>query len=131
MHPKLTDIEDRMQIMLDQLDTYLENRYSGMYHLHPNRLPEGGASSPSYDGLFSVFAKFSLGYGSANGRGYVLTIDISTLEKVPDTIKKEIEKDAAEKLESLIPEHFPERELHVTRDSFIYKITGDFSLGTA
>ncbi|NQT59010.1 MAG: hypothetical protein HQ557_08520 [Bacteroidetes bacterium] len=130
MHPKLADIEDRMRVMLDQLDTYLENRYSGIYHLHPNRLPEGGAASPSYDGLFSVFAKFSLGYGSVNGRGYVLTIDISTLEKVPDNIRKKIEKEAAEKIESMIPDFFPEREIHVTKDSSIYKITGDFSLGT-
>ncbi|MBL7007302.1 MAG: hypothetical protein ISR78_09500, partial [Spirochaetia bacterium] len=94
MHPKLADVEDRMRTMLDQLDTYLENRYAGMYQLHPNRLPKGNASSPSYDGLFSVFAKFSLGYGSANGRGYVVTINISTLDKVPDTIRKNIEKDA-------------------------------------
>ena len=130
MHPKLADVEDRMRIMLDQLDAYLETRYSGIYRLHPNRLPVGGASSPSYDGLFSVFAKFSLGYGSSNGRGYVLTINISTLDQVPDTIRKKIEKDAAEKIESMIPDFFPEREIHVTKDASIYKITGDFSLGT-
>ncbi len=130
MHPKLADIEDRMQIMLDQLDVYLETRYSGIYHLHPNRLPKGKASSPSYDGLFSVFAKFSLGYGSANGRGYVLTINISTLDKVPDSIRENIERDAAEKIESMIPDFFPEREIHVTKDASIYKITGDFSLGS-
>jgi len=130
MHPKLADIEDRMRIMLDQLDAYLESRYGGIYHLHPNRLSEGKASSPAYDGLFSVFAKFSLGYGSANGRGYVLTINISTLDQVQDTIRKNIEKAAAEKIELMIPEFFPEREIHVTKDSSIYKITGDFSLGS-
>ncbi|MCD4699356.1 MAG: hypothetical protein K8R91_02140 [Phycisphaerae bacterium] len=131
MHPKLADIEDRMRIMLDQLDDYLENNYTGIYHLHPNRLPEGGASSPSYDGLFSIFAKFSLGYGTTSGRGYILTIDISTLEKIPVEIREKIEKDAAGKLESMIPDFFPEREIHVTKDASIYKITGDFSLGTA
>jgi len=130
MHPKLADVEDRMRSMLDQLDAYLENRYEGIYPLHPNRLPDGGASSPAYDGLFSVFAKFSLGYGSTNGRGYVLTINISTLDQIPDSIRKSIEKEAAEKIESMIPEFFPEREIHVTKDSSIYKITGDFSLGT-
>lgn len=131
MHPKLAEIEERLRILLDRLDEYLEQKYGTRYPLHPNRLPLGEAASPSYDGLFSVFAKFSLGYGTKTGKGYVLNIGLSTLEKIPEPVRKEIEADAAQKLEAMIPELFPEREIYVIKDGNIYKIIGDFSLGFA
>ncbi len=129
MHPKLAEVEERLRKIMDELDAYLEKRYGSSFSLHPNRLPQGAASSPSYDGLFSVHAKFSLGYGSQTGRGYVLHISLSTLEKVPEKTRREIEKDAVGKMNAMIPDYFPEREIQVSRDGNLYKIVGDFSLG--
>lgn len=128
-HPSQVKLEKRFRAMLNELDEYLETTYGDRYDLHPNRLPRGEASSNIYDGLFSATMKFSLGYGSQLGRGYVVTIDISTLEMVDPEHRREIEADAARHLEELIPKHFPERELSVRRDGRLYKIVGDFSLG--
>lgn len=116
--------------MLDELDDYLEDTYGSRYELHPNRLPRGEASSNLYDGLFSASIKFTLGYGSETGRGYVVTIDISTLQHIDVKDREAIEGDAARKLEELIPQYFPERRLEVKKDGNVYKIVGNFSLGT-
>jgi hypothetical protein len=131
MHPKLAEIEERLRRALDELDNYLEDTYGTVYQLHPNRLDRGEASSPSYDGLFSVHAKFSLGYGSETGRGYILHISLSTLEQIPKPKRSKIEQDAVEKMNAIIPRYFPERDIRVTRDGGVYKIVGDFSLGDA
>ena len=131
MHPKMIDIEDRLRLLLDRLDNFLEDAYGSIYPLHPNRLARGKASSPSYDGLFTVHAKFTLGYGTAEGRGYVVAISLSTLQHVDETVRDEIIEDAVGFLEEHIPEFFPERELHVKKDGDVYKISGDFSLGDA
>jgi hypothetical protein len=74
---------------------------------------------------------FSMGYGSQFGRGYVVKIDISTLERVDREHRTHIEQDAVNHLRELLEQHFPERRLDVKRDGNLYKIVGDFSLGVS
>lgn len=128
-HPKQAALEARMRSLLDALDDYLEDQYGELFSLHPNRLDRGEAGSKSYDGLFSVFAKFSLGYGTKTGRGYLLTVNISTLDQVPKETRTKIESDAARFMKEHLAGQFPDRELHIVHDNGVYKITGDFSLG--
>jgi hypothetical protein len=96
--------------------------------LHPNRPERGKAARVSYDGLFSTGTKFTLGYGSEHGRGYLVDIEMSTLEKVHPNDRSEIESAAIEFLEEQLPRHFPNRKLQVVKDGKVYKIVGDFSL---
>ncbi len=130
MHPKQAELDKTLRKMLDELDEYLEVKYGDKYILHPNRLPKGGAASPLYDGLFSTSTKFSMGYGTKTGRGYDVVIDISTLEYVKNEFRSKLEDDAAEKLRSLLPIYFPNRELSVLKEHNYYKLVGDFSLGS-
>ena len=53
-HPKQIQLEQKLRDMADDLDHYLEERFEGLYPLHPNRLPRGKAASVAYDGLFST-----------------------------------------------------------------------------
>lgn len=129
MHPKQAELERRLRTVFDELDSFLENEYGELFSLHPNRLPRGEAASSLYDGLFSASSKFTMGYGSSAGRGYSVVIDISTLDRVSSEQRKIIEESASQKLEALLQEHFPERELHVVKDHATYKVVGDFSLG--
>jgi len=115
--------------MCDDLDNYLEDRYALRYPLHPNRLSRGQAASVAYDGLFSTGTQFTMGYGSAAGRGYIVDIDICTLDRVKPEDRQEIEQEATTYLESLLPKYFPDRALKLVRDGRVWKIIGDFSLG--
>ena len=125
----MVEFDERMKNLLDEVDDYLEDRYGDYYSLHPARPPRGGTANPEADGLFYVGANFSPGFGSELGRGYLLDVSISTLEKVCDDVRREIYEAAAKKVKELLPIHFPERELAIQRDRNHFKITGDFSLG--
>jgi hypothetical protein len=128
-HPKINSWDRTLRSLFDEVDDYVEEKYGHRYTLHPNRAPRGRTSSKSQDGLFNVGADFSSGYGSALGRGYVIDVDMVTLEEVPGDVREQIEEDVAELVRRKLPEYFPGRELRVTRDGRIYKIHGDFSLG--
>ncbi len=130
MHPKQQAIEDSLRAMCDDLDRYLEDRFGDKYPLHPNRLPRGKAASVAYDGLFSTGTQFTMGYGSHSGRGYIVDVDIVTLARTDAADRKEIEEVAMEYLRSLLPIYFPNRKLELVHDGNLYKIIGDFSLGT-
>lgn len=129
-HIKQQRLEDTLRALCEELDHHLEDLYGERYPLHPNRLPRGRASSVFYDGLFSAGTMFTLGYGSKVGRGYIVDIDIRTLSKVAPEDRLEIETEAIRFIEERLPIHFPERELKVAKDGTVYKIVGDFSLGT-
>lgn len=127
-HPKQEKIEKNMRLMCNALDAYLEDKYQDAYPLHPNRAERGKAGSVSYDGLFSTGTKFTLGYGSKSGRGYLVDIEIVTLEKVTKEHKEDIEKDAASFLKEQLPQYFPNRQLDIIQEGNVFKIVGDFSL---
>jgi hypothetical protein len=84
----------------------------------------------AYDGLFSTGTKFTLGYGSEHGRGYLVDIEMSTLERVKPEDRQEIEEAGIAFLRDQLPVHFPHRKLSVVKDGKVYKIVGDFSLGS-
>lgn len=129
MHPKQEELEGKLNLMCLDLDNYLEEKYGDLFPKHPNRLNRGKAASGNYDGLFSVYANFSLGYGSNEGRGYVLDINIVTLSRVSKKIKDEIIEDGVNYMRTLLPKYFPHRKLDLKLDKKVYKLVGDFSLG--
>ena len=128
-HPKTAEFDERLKKLFDEVDDYIEDLYGGKYVLHPVRPARGETSNPEADGLFNIGANFTPGYGSELGRGYIIDIAMSTLEKVDEGVRREIYEAAAEKVKELLPLHFPERELTVRRDKNHFKIQGDFSLG--
>jgi len=128
-HHKQRELERQMSALCVELDHHLEDMFAERYPLHPNRLPRGKASSVFYDGLFSTGTKFTLGYGSEAGRGYLVDVVISTLAKVAASDRDEIEQEAVRFIEEALPRYFPNRKLQVVKDGNVYKIVGDFSLG--
>ena len=128
-HPLLVKLEEKMKSIFDTIDDFLEDSYGDLYPLHPNRKRRGETSNKESDGLFNVGASFSPGYGSKYGRGYVVDIDMVTLESIPAEVKSRMYEEVAEELRKLLPTVFPERELHVSKDGNIFKIHGDFMLG--
>ena len=122
-------MEKKLSTLCQNLDNHLEDLYGDHYAIHPNRMKRGKGSNPSFDGLFSTSLAFTLGYGSKYGRGYVVNIDIRTLERVSQydvvKIKGEAFSYISQNLKVVIPEH----ELDVVYDGDLMKIVGDFSLG--
>ena len=128
-HPALIKWEIKLKDLVDELDDHLENLYGSKYNLHPTRPTQGETSNKAHDGLFDIVASFSMGLGSELGRGYVIDIHMSTLENVPDTIRDEINTAALEILQKRLPEHFPGKDLKVSKDGNIIKLHGNLNLG--
>jgi len=129
-HPKMVEFEDRLKKLFDEVNNYIEDHYGDRYPLHPMRPARGETANPEADGLFNIGANFTPGFGSKLGRGYIIDVAMSTLEKVDDDVRNEIYIATADKVRELLPIHFPERELRVERCTNHFKILGDFSLGT-
>ncbi len=129
MHPKQEELENKLSLLCQKLDNHLEDLYGDHYSIHPNRMKRGQGSNPSFDGLFSTSLAFTLGYGSKYGRGYVVDIDIRTLDRVSqyDTVK--IKAEAFSFIRDNLKEVIPEHELDIVQDGDLMKIVGDFSLG--
>lgn len=125
---KLEHWEKALRQILNQIDTELEEKYSGSWPRHPARPRRGSTANPKQDGLFAIGATYSAGFGSKLGEGYVVEIRLATLAKVPLKQQKQIEEEAITRLTQLLPEAFPKRELRVQRDGTVYKIIGDLSL---
>jgi hypothetical protein len=125
----MIEFDNRMKRLFDEVDDFIEGIYGGRYALHPARPVRGVTANPEADGLFNIGANFTPGYGSELGRGYLIDVSMSTLEKVDEGVRREIYEAAADKVKELLPIHFPEREITVRRDRNHFKIQGDFSLG--
>ena len=125
----MAEFDERLKKLFDEVDAAIEDLYGGKYPLHPVRPARGETSNPEADGLFNIGAVFTPGYGSETGRGYLIDVSMSTLEKVDEEARREIYNAAADKVRELLPVHFPERVLTVRRDRNHFKIQGDFSLG--
>jgi len=128
-HPKLTSFLDRLKKLFDEVDNYIEDLYGDKYPLHPMRPNRGETANPEADGLFNIGANFTPGFISELGRGYLIDVSISTLEKVDEDVRHEIYEAVSDKVKELLPLYFPEREFTVKRDGSHFKIQGDFSLG--
>ena len=128
-HPKLTSFLDRLKKLFDEVDNYIEDLYGDKYPLHPMRPNRGETANPEADGLFNIGANFTPGFISELGRGYLIDVSISTLEKVDEDVRHEIYEIVSDKVKELLPLYFPEREFTVKRDRSHFKIQGDFNLG--
>ena len=125
----MIQFDNQMKAMLDAVDNYIEDKYGDLYPLHPVRPKRNETANPQADGLFSVRADFTPGYGSDLGRGYILKVEMKTLAEIPDDVRQTIFTDAVEKFKELLPVYFPDRELEIKQDKEFFKIVGDFSLG--
>lgn len=128
-HPKAIEWEDKLDEVFDRIDKALEEKYGELYDLHPVRERRKPTGNPEHDGLFRLGGFFTAGYGSEKGAGYIVKVDMVTLEDVDDDVKKKIEDDVASMLEAELPKAFPGKDLKVERDGAVYKIYGDLSLG--
>lgn len=129
MHPKQEEFEAKLSQLCAALDNRLEDRYGKLFPIHPNRPKRGEAAYPGFDGLFSTSVAFTLGIGSQYGRGYVMNIDVRTLDYVDPDFMTEVFNEALVFVNSNLPVYFPERDLKLVKDGRVLKITGDFSLG--
>lgn len=118
-----------MSQLCQALDNHLEDAFGGKFSLHPNRLKRGAGSNPSFDGLFSTSCSFTLGFGSETGRGYIVNVDVRTLDQVAPAQKEEIREESLRFLSDNISKYIPGRELKIVTEKNIMKIVGDFSLG--
>ncbi len=118
-----------MSLLCQSLDNHLEDLYGDHYSIHPNRMKRGKGSNPSFDGLFSTSLAFTLGYGSKYGRGYVVNIDIRTLDRVSQYDVVKIRGEAFSYIKENLGTMIPGHELDIVQDGNLMKIVGDFSLG--
>lgn len=125
---KIREFDNILKKIFDIIDDYLENNYGNKYSLHPNRPARGKTSNKASDGLFNVGASFSAGYGSVYGRGYVVDVDLATLEHVPEKVQDEIENEVADLLRGILSEKFPKQDIKVSRDGNVLKIYGELIL---
>ena len=130
-HPRLAEFERRLKELFDSIDDHLEEKYGSDYRLHPARPSRGRTGNKAQDGLFNVGATFTPGFGSHHGRGYVVQVDMVTLDYVSEDVREEIEQEVADLVNEKLPYYFPDRELTVSRDRNVYKIHGDLRLGSA
>jgi hypothetical protein len=128
-HPSLVQFESRLKELFDTIDDHLEEKYGRQYHLHPSRPERGRTSNKAQDGLFNVGATFTPGFGSTHGRGYVVQVDMVTLDRVSIDIREAIEQEVADLVNEKLPAYFPDRKLSVSRDRNVFKIHGDLRLG--
>ncbi len=130
-HPKALQWERKLKKVFRRIDARLEAEYGDRYPLHPARPSEGATANPAHDGLFNIGASFSGGFGSEHGAGYVVSVQMATLENVDAAMREKIEQRVATELAAELPKTFPNRELKVSRDGHSFKIHGDLSLGNA
>ena len=126
LHPGIQEWEHNLKIIFDEIDDYLEDVYGNKYRLHPARPARGRTADKGHDGLFNVGATFSAGFGSKYGRGYVVEVDMVTLESVPREVQMKIEADVMWLLREKIDSHMPDRWVRIDKDGNVIKIHGDF-----
>lgn len=128
-HPKTVQWEKKLDRIFHRIDKYLEDKYGDLYPLHPVRAKRKRTGNPASDGLFRVGSTFSAGFGSEKGPGYIVRIEMMTLERISPDIQEHIDDDVAERLRHELPKEFPSAELRVERDGHSHKIFGDLRLG--
>jgi len=128
-HPSTVHWDTTLKQIFDEIDDYLEHTYGDLYHLRPNRPARGETSNKEHDGLFNVGSSFSAGFGSSLGRGFVVSVHLSTLQPVESAVYHQIMEVVIQLLREKLPERFPGRELKVDWDGDNLKIHGDLSLG--
>jgi len=128
-HPKALAWEAKLKTLFDAIDERMEARHGRRFRRHPARPPHGGTASREQDGLFNVGASFTAGYGSRHGAGYLVEVQVRSLDPVPPEDQRAFEDEVAALLRKRLPHVFPGRTLTVERDGKRYKIFGDLKLG--
>jgi hypothetical protein len=128
-HPKLTAFTDTLEALFHEVDEVLEEKWGACFSLHPNRPQRGETGNPEADGLFEVAPDFTTGIGSNQGRGYLVSFRVATLEPVQPVLFEAFMEETARLIREKLPRFFPGRRLEVVRDGKRFKIIGDFSLG--
>ncbi|GHU55954.1 hypothetical protein FACS189442_4090 [Spirochaetia bacterium] len=82
-HPKLAAFTRTLEALFHEVDDVLEDRWGQSFSLHPNRPDRGATCNPEMDGLFEIAPDFTIGIGSEKGRGYIISLRVATLDKVP------------------------------------------------
>jgi hypothetical protein len=131
IHPKLVQFTNELEALFQEVDEVLENHWGDSFPLHPNRPKRGVTSNPEMDGLFEIAPDFTVGLNSQKGRGYIVSLRVATLEKVPLDVYENFMTESAALITQRLPIYFPGRKLEVVRDGKVFKIIGDFSLGNA
>jgi hypothetical protein len=131
IHPKLVQFTNELEALFKEVDDVLENHWGESFPLHPNRPKRGVTSNPEMDGLFEIAPDFTVGLNSQKGRGYIVSLRVATLEKVPLEVYESFMTESAALITERLPIYFPGRKLEVVRDGKVFKIIGDFSLGHA
>lgn len=131
MDKRTEEMEHRLFEALEKTDAEMERRYGTAFRLHPARLPDGKAATRQYDGLFSLSAGFSAGFGSQYGPGYALDLRMVTLDAVPEDFRAKFEQEAIDLLQVELDREMPERQLKIVRDTNGWKIVGDLHIGEA
>jgi hypothetical protein len=131
IHPKLVQFTNELEALFKEVDEVLETHWGDSFPLHPNRPKRGITSNPEMDGLFEIAPDFTVGLNSQKGRGYIVSLRVATLEKVPREVYENFMAESAALITERLPMYFPGRKLEVVRDGKVFKIIGDFSLGNA
>jgi hypothetical protein len=129
IHPKLAAFNEQMESLFHEIDEMLEEHWGESFSLHPNRPAKGATENPEMDGLFETAPDFTPGIGSEKGRGYIVSLKVSTLDRVSPEQFEFLMEEAAMLIKKNLPRYFPDRKLEVVRDGKRFKIIGDFSLG--
>jgi hypothetical protein len=128
-HPKMVAFTKTLEALFREVDAFLEDLWGASFSLHPNRPRRGATNNPEADGLFNIGPDFTVGLGSEQGRGYIISLKAATLDKVSPEQFEFLMEQAAALITRKLPEYFPGRDLSVVRDGRRFKIVGDFSLG--
>jgi hypothetical protein len=131
IHPKLAEFNRRLETLFHEVDEALEEHWEMSFSRHPNRPARGETENPEMDGLFEAAPDFTPGLGSEQGRGYLVSLRVATLETVSPEQFEFLMEEAAALIKKKLPVFFPGRDLRVVRDGRRFKIVGDFSLGEA
>jgi hypothetical protein len=127
-HQRVEEWESKLNDLLKQVDSVLEEKFGSQLPLHPARAARDTTANPQLDGLFRVNASFTAGFGSKLGKGYVIQIDTVTLESLPAEIRRTIEQHAVELIHKGLVHVFPGKDLKLKRDGPVWKIVGDLTL---
>ncbi|QMU98908.1 hypothetical protein F0310_00460 [Borrelia sp. A-FGy1] len=123
---KFEELENMLFNICLYVDNVLENEFGSTYTVHPNRPSRGKSANGISDGLFSVTTSFTPGYGSNFGRGYLIIIDIITLDIVNIEFRMKVINRGISVFKEKLREKFPGKKLFVVHDINVYKIIGDF-----
>lgn len=114
-----------LKTALDSIDALLENKYGPLLVRKVSRPPAGKASNPKYDGVFGIDSKFTLGYASGSGPGYIIELMTGCVPPVPSVMKSEILDDLEAMLPEVLATSFPGKTFKIERIGERFRLTGD------